>query len=276
MTSLTHRLYTGRARSWARRAGITQLLRSPVQLRTYWRRRRFDGARPEQVTMTVEGLAVRGWTRTFHEYQRTLSLVDDRHLIRALARHCRAGDVVWDVGANIGLYSAVLSRLVGPLGQVVAFEPEPRARERLAQNIELNRAGNVRVESVALGRRSERARFFTASEGVDGSHSLVNDSGSGTVLEIDVERGDVVRRKLDLRVPAVVKVDVEGAEDDVLEGLAETLASPTCRAVLCEVHFGILARAGLPDAPTRICETLRAHGLVHQSWPDASHLLAWR
>ncbi len=73
--------------------------------------------------------------------------------------------------------------------------------------------------------------------------------------------------------PNVVKLDVEGAEGDVLEGLQSALAG--VRAAMIEVHFGIFTREGRTGEPQRILELLRVHGF-RLRWVDPSHLLASR
>ena len=66
-----------------------------------------------------------------------------------LAAHVRSGGVVWDVGANVGFYSLIASRLVGD-GEVVAFEPLPANQEAIRRNLALNEIANVRLAGVAL------------------------------------------------------------------------------------------------------------------------------
>ncbi len=80
----------------------------------------------------------------------------------------------------------------------------------------------------------------------------------------------------DVPQPNVVKIDVDGAEEEVIDGLGDVLANTHCKAVFCEIHFAILAKAGWADAPSRIKEKLSAAGLTDQRWLDASHLLAVR
>lgn len=75
-------------------------------------------------------------------------------------------------------------------------------------------------------------------------------------------------------MPTLVKIDVEGAEEDVIAGLRALLQEPACRSVVCEVHFGLLAARGEPQAPVRIQETLRGWGFTSQKWVDKSHLAA--
>jgi precorrin-6B methylase 2 len=69
------------------------------------------------------------------------------------AEHVRHGGVVWDIGANIGFYSLIASRLVGEDGKVFAFEPLPANLDAIARNIALNGVENIEVVGLALSDR---------------------------------------------------------------------------------------------------------------------------
>jgi hypothetical protein len=79
-----------------------------------------------------------------------------------------------------------------------------------------------------------------------------------------------------LALPTFLKVDVEGSELDVFEGMTSALSSDGCRAVFCEVHFGLLAERGQPYASKEIAALLSRCGLTDQRWIDPSHLAAVR
>ena len=207
-----------------------------------------------------------------------LAIRDDAHLIRALTSRCVVGAVVWDVGANIGLYSVPLAQAVGPEGVVIAFEPEPRSRQRMEQNLALNGVDTVTVKDFALGRQRSKGTFHIAAEGAAGTHSLIHQLGdsAGGKFEVEGYDGDTLVAKGEIPQPNLLKIDVEGAEEDVINGLKDVLAHTDCSAVLCEVHFAILAEAGRADAPSHIAARLAQAGLRDQRWLDASHLLAVR
>jgi hypothetical protein len=73
-------------------------------------------------------------------------------------------------------------------------------------------------------------------------------------------------------IPNVIKIDVEGAEIKVIEGLSKTLAHQDCKAVLCEVHFTVLQKAGYKNGAALLASKLKALGFTKQEWVDASHL----
>lgn len=130
----------------------------------------------------------------------------------------RPGDVVYDIGANVGFFTLLASRLVGPQGQVYAFEPLPRNLALLERHIRLNDCRNVTVFELARAARSGSARFV--AEGVGPSMSKLG--GEGT-LEVRTAALDELFAAHELRPPTLRKMDVEGAEHDVLQGAARLL-----------------------------------------------------
>jgi FkbM family methyltransferase len=133
----------------------------------------------------------------------------------ALQKHAGKGDVVFDVGAHVGFFSLLASKVVGEGGRVVACEPDPYMSERLRTNLKLNARGNVSWENVAVGETSSRKSF--ASGGGAGTGSLSEDGS----IEVEVVTLDRLAEKWG--APAVVKVDVEGGELDVLAGGSRVL-----------------------------------------------------
>lgn len=99
-------------------------------------------------------------------------------------------------------------------------------------------------------------------------------AASAGAIQVEICRGEDLI-KAGLPPPNALKIDVEGFELEVLQGLGESLASPALRAIGIEVHFGILQGRGMGNAPQRIEELLKQNGYRLQ-WPDTSHLLAVR
>lgn len=117
-----------------------------------------------------------------------------------------------------------------------------------------------------------------AADPLGATHSLLGDTPAGPGgprIEVPLRTGDGVLAAERLPVPTVVKIDVEGFEEDVVSGMRGVLASRTCRALFIEVHFALLEARKTPDAPARIVAELRGHGF-RTRWLDPSHLMGWR
>lgn len=133
----------------------------------------------------------------------------------------KPGDLVFDMGAHCGVSTYHLSRLVGPEGRVVSFEPDPVNNALLKRNVLRHGLENVTVESAAIG--GEAGKLGFNSEGTIGSSlvSLLQRESVGEVVTVDVVTlAEVFAR---WGVPAFCKIDIEGAEIDVVAKSAELL-----------------------------------------------------
>jgi FkbM family methyltransferase len=194
----------------------------------------------------------------------------------AMTGTIRPGDTVWDVGANVGLYSTLFSHLTGPTGHVVAWEPSPVNLKRLREAV--SDRENVTVKAVALGQREGSVEFQQGADDLGASSKIVEGDVRGRrpgALSVQVLCGDRLVSSGIVSVPNVIKIDTEGFELDVLLGLSRTLEDRTLRAVCVELHFGILQERRLPRAPADIEQLLWASGFS-VAWADSSHIVATR
>ena len=199
----------------------------------------------------------------------------EEHLHRALERTVRPGDIVWDVGANVGVYTELFCKWVGPEGKVVAFEPNPDPIAQIKNR--LPHCAWLTLENVALGSRDEESMLVVDGNNTVGGHVQIDSEAirSGkSVIPIQVNTADGVCARIG-KSPNVVKIDVEGFEEEVLLGFERTLSSPSLRAVLIEIHFQQLESRGQATAPIRIEKFLKHKGF-RLEWVDSSHLLAER
>lgn len=194
---------------------------------------------------------------------------------RALLKGISAGDVVWDVGANVGLYTQKFSTLAGPHGKVVAFEPGPQTFATLSANTA--RCENVVCEPLALSDFIGEADFHITAEENSPVNGLARRDGIpvSAVQVVKVSTGDAFAAANPQLAPNKIKIDVEGFEYDVLQGLKSTLPSPSLRGLFIEVHFASLAGRGLAEAPRKMVEMLKGMGFAVR-WTDASHIEATR
>jgi FkbM family methyltransferase len=126
---------------------------------------------------------------------------------------------VVDVGANIGYFTLLLSKLVGSKGMVFAFEPENRNYNALRHNMQLNNVSNILVYQSAVGKVDEICTLYVSSE-ESGEHSLVTKRHCHTTQTVKVVRLDDLVRNVD-----VIKTDTEGNDLHVLQGAGRLLSS---------------------------------------------------
>jgi FkbM family methyltransferase len=134
------------------------------------------------------------------------------------------GKVFVDVGANFGVYTLVASKLVGPTGKVIAFEPAAQSFAILWQNIELNHASNVRAFQVAVAQSKSRSWLFHGWDPVGnslGKDPLRSNEGE----EVQTEALDQLLEDNDIGRVDAIKIDVEGAEELVLRGAIRCLTT---------------------------------------------------
>ena len=132
----------------------------------------------------------------------------------ALQRLLRPGATFWDVGAHAGFFTLLAARIVGPTGNIEAFEPMPANRRRLAAAVDLNGATNVRVHDYAVSDRGGDATLYGSSASV--TWSLVAESGGSDAVSVATRTLDSLAQSLP--PPDVLKVDAEGSELAVLRG----------------------------------------------------------
>jgi FkbM family methyltransferase len=191
--------------------------------------------------------------------------IGEKRVNTAILDLTRPGDVVWDVGANVGLYTRRFLESVGTGGYVVAVEPVPSNAASLR---ELAPPERLRVVEAALADSNDHMPLDVSGE--SGETSSIGD-GPGA-LRVRVVRGDTLVTE-GVRPPQIVKIDVEGFEGDVLDGMPDLLRG--VRSVIVEVHFAALAQRGRPREPLRLLELLRRLGFAVR-WVDPSHLVATR
>ncbi len=171
-----------------------------------------------------------------------------RYEEEALARYLDAGSVYYDIGANIGFYAIVGARLVGPTGQVFAFEPFPESVEAIRRNAAINGLTNLTVEARAVDRQSGWMSLEMTD--ISEMHKLAvatdSDAAPGVHKVPTVSVDDFVFGE-NAPPPSLVMIDVEGAEFRVLEGMRRTMKEHR-PIVICENHW-------LVDEMVEFCRT---------------------
>lgn len=138
--------------------------------------------------------------------------------------YCRAGDVVFDVGANAGGLSMLMSRLVGPRGVVCAFEASPRIIEMTVSNLVSAGCSNVQVYHRAIYHTSHESVAIYAGSHLNDSLYPAETPKGGNFHTVQTLALDDFVEATGL-VPKLIKMDIEGAEFDALQGMKRLLAS---------------------------------------------------
>lgn len=146
-----------------------------------------------------------------------------------LGNLCLRGQTVYDIGAYEGVMALFFAKAVGAGGRVIAFEPNPVNCARLESNVALNKFDNVTIFQVAIGSRQEKAqlairRHDYATGSIDPSIKMQILQEQGALIEVEVDTLDHRFQVTRLPSPDFVKIDVEGYELNVLNGMTETIA----------------------------------------------------
>lgn len=138
---------------------------------------------------------------------------------KALQRELKAGDVMYDVGANVGFYSLLASVLVGESGHVYAFEPAPGNLAALKKHLKMNRVRNCTVIEAAVSATDGNAAFDPSE---DRSTGHLAETGGVRVRTLTLDR---LIHDGAVRPPTLMKIDIEGAEPDCLRGASDIIQS---------------------------------------------------
>jgi FkbM family methyltransferase len=185
----------------------------------------------------------------------------------------RPGMTVYDMGANVGFISMIAARLVGPQGRVVSFEPLPANARQIKYNASLNDFSHIAVREEAMSDEDGKAVFQTTDFPTTGrlDNGSVNEAQAGEVL-VAVRRLDAVIAEAKLPLPDLIKMDVEGAEANVLKGASQTLA--TARPLmLIELHGTNEPVASALEEQRYTAHVLCSHGSILDAHWNA-HVIA--
>ncbi len=130
------------------------------------------------------------------------------------------GDVFIDIGANIGLYSLIASKIVGNTGKVICFEPSPSTFGRLIENMKLNDLKNIDLRNIGLSDAIKEMTFYVSNNGYDAWNSFApsQDNKLESSIIVPVSTLDTELKDIDVSKIKLIKIDVEGWEKFVLFG----------------------------------------------------------
>lgn len=169
------------------------------------------------------------------------------HILKGISKYAKPGTVVLDIGAHIGTFTITMAKQVGDNGTVLAFEPQKKIYRELVKNCELNGVKNVICHRLAIGDRMQIVEMdketYTGSEGSTGI-------GQG---------GDLVEMRtidsFNLTNVSFVKIDVERTEEQVLDGMINTILNNK-PVIIIELQGGYVWESASPEIKQKMVNSI--------------------
>jgi FkbM family methyltransferase len=212
---------------------------------------------------TVFGFVLSGSTADFLFRNVYYFGVWDPQLTDWIRRSLKPGDTFIDVGANIGYFSLLATRLVGPSGRVIAIEASPQICEMLRANIEANGVRNIEVHNCAVTDVPQRVTVYKSAESNLGLTTILPGK-DGTTPESKVD-GLPLNQIVDSATLArtrFIKIDVEGAEWMVLKGIEDYLRNDSPRDLEVSVEISPADLRGQNVEPGDVFDLFESSGFV--------------
>lgn len=188
-------------------------------------------------------------------------------LQQALSGCLQSGDVFYDVGANVGFFSVIAAKLVGPTGKVYSFEPVPLNVASILKNAHLNELRQIELRQVAVASRCGQGELTLAAySGGAALSSVAPPPDATTTITVALTTIDHLVFKEKLLAPTAVKIDVEGAEIDVFQGMIRTM-SEVRPVILYEIDDA--TEAGFHQKYEKYAAFLRQRGYRVERLPDS-------
>ncbi len=193
-----------RCLNWLKRSGLSDI---PIEVET-----------PEHIRLRLD---------LHTAFDPLHSIISDKDYEQVEGFRPSAGQVILDAGANVGIFTTMAAKRVGPSGRIVAIEPHPDNFGTLSGNVARNGLGNVRLVQAALDERSGSAELFVHERGIN--HSLKRRTDRSITVELKTVDQVVAEQELE-RVD-LVKIDTEGNVPAILRGARQTLRRHRPRVV---------------------------------------------
>jgi FkbM family methyltransferase len=189
---------------------------------------------------------------------------------QTIISNAKRGMCVFDIGAHLGYYSLLLAKCVGPVGRVVSFEAAPGNFSTLQRNILMNNLDNVELINQAVFSKSGTIGMSVSPTNTSSGDWSISRPANGHSIQVQTISLDQFCQANQV-FPDFLKIDVEGAEYDVLMGGRETIgrSRPT---MLIELHHfdGNMAANQVPD----LLREWNYHIQWLETWPQTSQILA--
>jgi len=156
-------------------------------------------------------------------------------------KQIKKGDVVLDIGANIGYYTLIFSRLVGKMGRVYAFEPDPCSYALLKKNVEINECSNVVLLQKAVSNKSVKIKLYLC-EYNSMDHRIYDSHDNRKFVEIDAIKLDDYFKNYHKKIN-FIKMDIQGSEGVAVQGMSYLLKKNKTVKIITEFWPTALKKA---------------------------------
>jgi FkbM family methyltransferase len=199
---------------------------------------------------------------------------EECRLLSTLMSLMKDGGTFYDVGSNVGLFAIIMAKALAGCGEVLAFEPFSGAHAHLQENVALNGVTNIRVFKQAMGDSNRTALLYLGNGNADSSLTRPPTGVEKGHEIVEVVQGDSYIQSHGLPLPRGIKIDVEGFEYAVLEGLRQTLREPTCEFLCCEIHPNLLPQGTRQETVVDFIKSLGFARIDVRQRKDTLHALA--
>ena len=202
-------------------------------------------------------LSILGTEAVFHVdhnselFHLTTMAETENAVIKNVLNNTESDDIFYDIGGHIGIYSCLVAKRGA---QVIAFEPYPGNVERIEKNAKENQV-SIDVYEYALSDSNGKTSLYVDSESeVSSGKGSIYGDGNKTIV-VETRTLDSLSKQSNISAPNVIKIDVEGAELNVFNGMEDILENPNCRRIYIEVHPWIVDKK-------EVIQKLKSHGFT--------------
>lgn len=181
-----------------------------------------------------------------------------------IKKEVKDGMVFLDIGANIGWYSLLGSRLVGNSGHVYAFEPDPYLFKIINENVELNNLTNVSVFPFAVSNKSGKAKF-SLNHAQDGDNRLESQIINDEIIQVKTITIDDFCERHNVK-PDFIKMDIQGSEPKAFEGMKNIVSKNPEIKIITEVFPEAIDDVG--SSTENFIDSLEKTGLTIKEIPE--------
>lgn len=201
---------------------------------------------------------------------------EDDFAITLFNEYISDGMVILDIGGHAGMYTVPFAIAVGNTGKVYVVEPEKQGFETIQRNIQLNELGNVIPLNMAVSNEKSIVEFYIRPD--KDTHSLFQETtapsplGIQNVIQIKTSTIDDMVKDNIIEQPDFVKIDTEGAELKILDGINNS--AENIMHILVEIHEIELKLNGIVNPKKTVEQKLQLLGFNNHRYLDGHHLLA--